>query len=92
MAATERVVVLMSPQEKAALEQKAARAGGVSTAELVRRAVDAYDETGDGEAEMLKALIEAFRTTHAETLAQLDRTDRKLDETLAAVAKLRRPA
>jgi hypothetical protein len=44
MAASERVVVLMSPAEKQALDAKAASAGHIFASELVRRAVEAYDE------------------------------------------------
>ncbi len=32
-------------------------------------------------------MLDLFRRTHAETLAQLDRTDRKLDEVLQTLAK-----
>ena len=44
MVATERVVVLMSPAEKAALVAKAVLSGRISAGELIRRAVQAYDE------------------------------------------------
>ena len=90
MSATARVVVLMTPEEKAALEAKASRVGPISTAELVRRAVDAYDLADQSEAEELRALLDLFKHTRAETLRQLDRTDRKLDATLAGLAKPRR--
>lgn len=86
MAATARVVVLMSPQEKAALEAKAAQAGPVSAAELVRRAVDAYDVGTDREAAELRQLLGVFQATHAETVRQLDRTDHALDRVLAGLA------
>jgi hypothetical protein len=89
MAATARVVVLMSPEEKAQLDAKAARAGSRSVGELIRRAIDAYDESDQAEAKELAALLEVFRTTHAETMRQLDQTERKLDETLAYFAKAR---
>ena len=84
MAATERVVVLMSPAEKAALERRAAAAGRLSTAEFIRRAVATADEAGtEAEAAELAALLPAFRATHAEALRRLDATISKLDETLA---------
>ncbi len=91
MAATARVVVLMSPEEKAALEAKAAQAGPISTAELVRRAVDAYDLADRGEAAELRRVLAVLNATHAETLRQLDQTDRKLDEVLAALAEPQPP-
>jgi hypothetical protein len=86
--ATARVVVLMTPQEKAALEAKAASAGSLSAAELVRRAVAAYDFADQDEAKELAELLDLFKRTHAETIRQLDVTDRKLDETLATLTKL----
>ena len=85
--ATARVVVLMTPDEKAALEAKAERSGRISAAELVRRAVAAYDLGDRREAEELRALLDLFRGTRAETLAQLDDTDRELDATLAALGR-----
>jgi signal transduction histidine kinase len=86
MAATERVVVLMSPAERAALDAKAAQAGRISAGELIRRAVEAYDEQAESEAEELRALLKVLASTHEETLRQLDRTEQKLDATLAHLA------
>ena len=80
VAATERVVVLMTRAEKRALEAKARRLGA-SAAELVRRSVDAFDETAD--AAEVEALLKILATTHAATLAALDRADRELAETRA---------
>lgn len=92
MRASERVVVLMSPQEKAALEAKAERAGRISAGELVRRAVDAYDISEDREAaEELRAVLTVFRRTHAETMHELDRVEQKLDRTLADLRAMDRP-
>lgn len=86
MAATERVVVLMSPAEKAALDAKAASAGAISAGELIRRAVEAYDEQAQAEAEELKGLLTLLADTHAQTLRQLDLAERKLDDTLTYLA------
>jgi len=77
MAATERVVVLMSPAEKAALDAKAARAGPVSVGELIRRAVEAYDADTESDAAELRALLSVLATTHDETLRRLDQTERR---------------
>ena len=82
-AASERVVVLMSPREKKALDAKAARAGRISAGELVRRAVAAYDEAAADEAAELRDLLHVLRDVHTETLRRLDATERKLDDTLA---------
>jgi signal transduction histidine kinase len=81
--ATARMVVLMSPREKAALEAKARRTGKISAGELVRRAVAAYDSD---EASELRTLLDLLATTHAETVRRLDATERNLDETLADLA------
>lgn len=86
LTATARMVVLMSPREKAALEAKARRAGKISAGELVRRAVAAYDEGAGDEASELRTLLDVFATTRRETLQRLEAAERKLDETLAALA------
>ena len=86
MAATARVVVLMPPAEKVALDAKAVHAGRISAGELIRRAVRAYDEQADTEAEELRGLLEVLAATHQATVGQLDRTEHKLDETLAYLA------
>jgi hypothetical protein len=44
----------MSPAEKQALDAKAASAGHISASELVRRAVEAYDEQAAAEAAELR--------------------------------------
>jgi hypothetical protein len=82
MAATERVVVLMSPAEKANIETRAA-ALGRSTGEYMRRAAEVYELGSEEEAAQLAAILPAFNTIHASTLERLDRAERKLDETLA---------
>jgi len=83
VAASERVVVLMSPAEKRALDAKAANAGHISAGELVRRAVEAYDERAAAEAAELREWLGVLARVHAETLRRLDDTEHKLDTTLA---------
>ncbi len=92
MAATARVTVLMSPEEKAALDAKAARAGPVSAGELVRRAVAAYDEEEAREAEELRTLLRVWARTHETTMRELDQVEQKLDETLDQLHRKRAPA
>ena len=87
MAATARVIVLMSPEEKAALDAKAARAGPVSAGELVRRAVAAYDDETLREAEELRLLLDLFAQTHAKTILELDQLERKLDDVHDGLSK-----
>ena len=83
MPASQRVVILMSPDEKQALDAKATRAGSISTGELVRRAVAAYDEDEAAEASELRELLRVFAGVHSETLRKLEATERKLGDTLA---------
>ena len=59
MAASARLMILMSPKERAALDAKA-RALGVSAGEVVRRAVEAFELDTQEEAAELRALFEAF--------------------------------
>jgi hypothetical protein len=85
MTASARLMVLMSPEERASLSAKA-RALGVSAGEVVRRAVDAFEPGIEGEAAQLRALIDAFNQLHPETLRVADESHRTVTETLAAPA------
>ena len=80
MAATERVVVLMPPEDKARLEAKARRAG-TSIGELVRRSVDAYDPELE-EAE-LEALLRLLEESQARSMRSLDEAEKELAATRA---------
>jgi hypothetical protein len=79
-AATKRVVVLMSPEDKARLEEKARRAR-ISTGELVRRSIEAYEPELDG-AE-LEALLRLLEESHARAMRSLDEAEKELGLTLA---------
>ena len=67
MAASARLMVLMSPEERASLDAKA-RTLGVSAGEVVRRAVQAFELGTEAEATELRELIYAFNEFHPETL------------------------
>src|SRR6266404_3099119 len=82
MPATARLMILMSPEERAALDAKA-RALGVSAGEDVRRAVQAFELGTEEEAAELRALIDVFNQLHPETLRIADECHRKVAETLA---------
>src|SRR6202011_5932607 len=82
MPATARLMILMSPEERAALDAKA-RALGVSAGEVVRRAVQAFELGTEEEAAELRTLIDAFNELHPETLRIADECHRKVAETLA---------
>ncbi len=82
MTASARLMVLMSPEERAALDTKA-RTLGVSAGEVVRRAVQAFELGTEEEAAELRALIDVFNQLHPETLRIADESHRKVAETLA---------
>jgi hypothetical protein len=83
-------MILMSPEERAALDAKA-RALGVSAGEVVRRAVEAFELGTQEEAAELRALVDAFNELHPETLRIADKCHRKVAESLAWASR-RRPA
>ena len=86
MTASARLMVLMSPEERASLDAKA-RALGVSAGEVVRRAVRAFELGTEEEAAELRALIDVFNELHLETLRIADECHRKIAENLATPAK-----
>jgi len=63
MAASARLMVLMSPEERASLNTKA-RTLGVSAGEVVRRAVQAFELGTEEEAAELRGLIDVFNQLH----------------------------
>ncbi|MGC2201754.1 MAG: hypothetical protein WA633_16670 [Stellaceae bacterium] len=86
MAASARLMVLMSPEERAALDSKA-RALGVSAGEVVRRAVQAFELGTEAEAAELRELIDVFSQVHPETLRIADEAHRKVHEILAGSSR-----
>jgi hypothetical protein len=86
MAASARLMVLMSPEERASLNTKA-RTLGVSAGEVVRRAVQAFELGTEEEAAELRALVDLFNQIHPETLQIADESHRKVAETLAGPSR-----
>ena len=82
MAASARLMILMSPEERAALDAKA-RALGVSAGEVVRRAVEAFELGTQEEAAELRALVDAFNELHPETLRIADECHRQSSRELS---------
>lgn len=83
-----RVTVLMKPEEKRALEERAARRG-VSSGEYMRLAVDNFEKLSDAEEAELAALvaeanaaIPRMREALDRSIARLDATHRKVDALL----------
>jgi hypothetical protein len=87
--ATQRLVVPITAKDKALVERKAAKAGKMSTAEFVRRAALDYEPADQEAATELRSLLDGFDELHADTLAQLDRTDAALDAALAHFSRIR---
>jgi len=83
MAASARLMVLMSPEERASLDTKA-RTLGVSAGEVVRRAVQAFELGTEEEAAELRALIDEI---HPETLRMADECHRKVEEAMAGPSR-----
>jgi len=86
MAVSARLMVLMSPEERASLDTKA-RTLGVSAGEVVRRAVQAFELGTEEEAAELRALIDVFNEIHPDTLRIADECHRKVAESLAGPSK-----
>jgi hypothetical protein len=77
--AMQSLIVPIPAKDKARVESKAALAGKLSTAEFVRRAALNYEPADEAVAAELRALLDGFDELHANTLAQLDRTDAALN-------------
>jgi len=86
MAASARLMVLMSPEERAMLDTNA-RALVLSAGEVARRAVQAFEVGTEEEAGELRALIDAFNELHPETLRIADECHREVAKTLAGSTK-----
>jgi hypothetical protein len=77
---SQRMTVLLTPEAKAIIEARA-RTLGITSSELARRAIEAYDPHRDEQ---------ALRLLAAELAAVVDQTEAKLDATLAELDGLRR--
>jgi hypothetical protein len=78
---TARTTVLMTPEEKAALEKRAASLG-VSSGEYIRLAVDNYERISPEEEAELGALVKEVNTAIPKMRASLDRMSKTLRKTL----------
>ena len=85
-AATQRVVILMTPAEKRSLETKARRLGA-SAAELVRRSVRSYDPAANDT--KIGTMLRRLAESHQATIAALDDAERELEQTRAHFSKKR---
>ena len=88
---TERVTVLMKPEEKAAIEAKAAERG-VSSGEYIRLAVDNFEKISAEEEAELMALVAEANAAIPKMRASLDRSIATLDATHSKVDTFLREA
>jgi hypothetical protein len=71
MAASARLLVLMTPEERMAIDAKA-RAAGMSAGELMRRGAAAYEIGSDAEAAELRLLLDLLAETHPAAMSRID--------------------
>jgi|GEM_PF-2801321 len=83
---TARMTVLMTPDRKAAIEQRAAQMG-VSSGEFIRLAVDNYDRD-DVTEEELGALVDEVNQIIPQMQASLQRSSEALESTHQVVDQL----
>jgi hypothetical protein len=79
-------MVLMCPEERASLNTKA-RTLGVSAAEVVRSAVQAFELGAEEEVAEFRELVDLFNRIHSETLEIADECHRKVAEALAGPSR-----
>ena len=89
-AMTSRLVVMMTPADKRAIEARA-RALDLTTSELVRRAAASYDARVTPEEErMLEALADEFEAAVADIRTTLKATNERLDAHFAEMEAIRK--
>jgi hypothetical protein len=88
---TARTTVLMSPEEKAALEKRAASMG-VSSGEYIRLAVDNFEKISPEEEAELAALVEEANKAIPHMAAMLDNMSHTLRETHEEIDRTLRAA
>ena len=88
---TARTTVLMTPEEKAALERRAARLG-VSSGEYIRLAVDNYEKVTPEEEAELAVLVAEANIVIPRMAGMLDNMSRKLREAHDDVDRILREA
>lgn len=85
---TARVTVLMTPDRKAAIEQRAAELG-VSSGEYIRLAVDNYNPSDMEAAELAELIMEVNRAV-PKMMASLERSSNRLERAHKKVDELLR--
>lgn len=90
---TERMTILVTPEQKAAIRAQA-ESLGVSTAEIVRRAVESYQPSSEAteDEEVLNALAEELLVAAKEARTALNAATNEVQKTLKQLAKTRKAA
>jgi hypothetical protein len=88
---TARTTVLMTPEEKAALEKRAANRG-VSSGEYIRLAVDNFEKVSDDEEAELAALVQELTAAGPKIRASLERSTRRINQTVKELDAMLRDA
>ena len=88
---TARATVLMTPDEKAAIEKRAASMG-VSSGEYIRLAVDNFEKISPEQEAELAALVEEANKAIPEMAAMLDKMSNDLRETHEEIDRMLREA
>lgn len=91
---TERMTVLVTPEQKAAILARAASLG-LSAGEMVRRAVESYEPSAASAAEdevVLNALADELFAAAKSARAALNEANREIQATLEQLAKSREAA
>ncbi|MCB2055712.1 MAG: hypothetical protein KDE35_15905 [Geminicoccaceae bacterium] len=86
--ASERVVVLMTPEEKAAVVERA-RSSGISVAGFIRQAVERFDPAVEAELAEIEPLIATLEESNEEAWRALNRAEAALDQALDQLARSR---
>lgn len=85
MSATERIVVLVTPEQKAEISDRA-RAAKLPVGELLRRAAAAY--SSDDQDEVLAGLVEQVRKSSAQASKALDAALKEVAESQRRIAAM----
>jgi molybdopterin converting factor small subunit len=81
----------MTPEEKAALEKRAANRG-VSSGEYIRLAVDNFEKVTDEQEAELAALVQELAAAGPKIRASLERSTRRINQTVKELDTMLRDA
>ncbi len=85
-AATQRLVVMLTPTQKRRLDAKA-KAAGISTSAYVRAAIESYDPDFEGREDEIESLLNALDESTQAAHKALDKAFAELRETRAQLRR-----